>query len=78
MELYMTSEKFAKLTLDKFESRMKDSWSNTVGDQIIYMMLTNYNNYRKEIEETLAGSLWGIEDYDNYIQRGWESFSKVV
>lgn len=63
MKTYLTSEEFVNVFWNLMDSRLTKYNSNaTTGDNIIWSM---FRQYEKDVKETLEGSMWGIEEYEN-------------
>lgn len=61
MQTYLTSQQFAKVFWDIFDTRMsyRSAGANQC-DRIIWAM---FQQYHKDVMETLEGSLYGIEEF---------------
>lgn len=60
MKTYLTSKEFADLFFKKYESRMTANYRAELGDRILWAM---FQQYEKDVKETLECSMHGIEDF---------------
>lgn len=59
MKTYLTPEQFTNLFWSFMERKMSSyNRSTTLGDKIIWSM---FQEYKKDVMETLEGSMWGID-----------------
>ncbi len=61
MDIYLTSEEFVDLFFDEYESRMAANYNTEISDRILWSM---FQQYEKEVSETLEGSMWNIDEFD--------------
>ncbi len=61
MKTYLTPEQFAKLFWNLFDTRM--SYRSTGANQCDRIIWAMFQNYHKEVMETLEGAVYGIEDF---------------
>ena len=66
MKTYLTEKEFVDLFFKTYESRMTANYRAELGDRIIWSM---FQQYEKDVKETLEGSMWGIDEFtgDNAI-----------
>ena len=80
MKTYLDSTEFADLFFRLYGQRMTNTINASVSDTIIWRM---FQEYEKDVKETLKGSMYGIDDYqgDNAIDligyRFHKSFRQV-
>lgn len=64
MKTYLTETEFVNLFWELYDRKMQPAHSphSGVSDRIIWSM---FQQYEKEVKETLEGAMWGIEDFQS-------------
>ena len=62
MKTYLNSEQFVDVFWQMLERRMGRDHTASVCDGIVWYL---FQRYESDIKETLEGSMWGIEEYEN-------------
>jgi hypothetical protein len=62
MKTYLTSDQFVKLFWELFERKM--TTYSPVATQCDRILWNIFQEYEKDVKETLEGSMWGIDEFD--------------
>lgn len=60
MKTYLSPEEFVNVFWHLFERKMQSNYSAEISDKIIWSM---FQEYEKDVKETLEGSLWNIDEF---------------
>lgn len=61
MNIYLTSEEFADLFFKLHERKMSNY--NPAASQCDFIIYSMFQEYAKDVKETLEGSMWGVEEF---------------
>lgn len=61
MKTYLTEDEFVEIFWQEMDRKMSAKYAASTGDMIAWNL---FQEFEKDIKDTLAGSMYGIEDYD--------------
>jgi hypothetical protein len=61
MKTYLTEDEFVEIFWQEMDRKMSAKYAAATGDKIAWNL---FQEFEKDIKDTLAGSMYGIEDFD--------------
>jgi hypothetical protein len=61
MKTYLTEDEFVEIFWQEMNRKMSTDYSAATGDKIAWNL---FQEFEKDVKDTLAGSMYGIEDFD--------------
>ena len=60
MKTYLTEQEFVNVFWSTYERKMTNNYNAELSDKILWSM---FQQYEKDVKETLEGSLWNIDEF---------------